>query len=147
MMHYNQVTGHAGQDYVFSNVRQKFWIMKGCSVVQRVIRSCFSCRRRNAARGQQIVAHLPKDYLTPDKPQFINVGVDFFGRLFLHHGHSQNKRYRCLFTCLTVRAVHIEVAHPLQTDSFIKALQRFICCRGYPEEIRSNNGTNLVGGE
>ena len=34
MMHYHQVTGHASQDYVFSNVKQKFWITKGRSVEQ-----------------------------------------------------------------------------------------------------------------
>ena len=93
VMHYHRATGHAGQDYVLSNVRQKFWIMKGRSAVRRVIRSCFSCRRRNATRGQQIMADIPKDRLTPDKPPFTNVGVDFFGPLFVRHGRGQNKRY------------------------------------------------------
>ena len=45
----------------------------------------------------------------------------------------------------TVRAVHIEVVQSLETDSFLQALQRFICRRGQVEVIRSDNGTNFVG--
>ena len=50
-----------------------------------------------------------------------------------------------MFTCLTTRAIHLEVAHSLDTDSFIQALQRFIARRGEPAEIRSDNGSNFVG--
>lgn len=52
-----------------------------------------------------------------------------------------------IFTCLTLRAVHIEVANSLDTESFINALWRFIARRGKPEEIRSDNGGNFVRGE
>ena len=80
-------------------------------------------------------------------PPFTFVGVDFFGPILVKIGRSEVKRYGCLFTCLTVRAVHIEVAHSLDFDSFINALQRFTCRRGQVLEIRSDNGTNFVGGE
>ena len=57
------------------------------------------------------------------------------------------KRYRALFTCLASRAVHIEVADSLETDSFINALRRFICRRGSVREIRCDRGTNFIGAE
>jgi hypothetical protein len=57
------------------------------------------------------------------------------------------KRYGVLFTCLVTRAIHIEVAHSLDTESFINALRRFIARRGKPDEIRSDNGGNFVKGE
>lgn len=57
------------------------------------------------------------------------------------------KHYRCLSSCLTLRATHIEVAESLETDLFIIALRRFISPRGMPKVIGSDNGTNLCGGE
>ena len=54
---------------------------------------------------------------------------------------------RVIFTCLTIRAVHIEVAHSLDTSSFINALRRFIARRGSPRVIMSDNSTNLTSGE
>lgn len=46
-----------------------------------------------------------------------------------------------------VRAVHIEVTHALDTDSFLNALRRFISRRGSPKCIYSDNGTNSTSGE
>ena len=61
-------------------------------------------------------------------------------------GRGLIKRYGVLFTCLAVRAIHIEVVQNLEADSFINALRRFIARRGKPVEMRSDNGTNFKGG-
>lgn len=93
------------------------------------------------------MANLPKDRLLPDKPPFTNTGVDFFGPSEVSRGRSKVKRYGVLFTCLTTRAVHLEVAHSLDTSSCINALHRFISRRGQMSVLRSDNGTNFVGAE
>ncbi|MCP4478563.1 MAG: transposase family protein, partial [Planctomycetaceae bacterium] len=90
---------------------------------------------------------LPADRVTPSKPPFSHVGVDCFGPFEVKRGRSIVKRYGVLFTCLTKRAIHIEVANSLDTVSFINALRRFISRRGQPELIRSDNGGNFVKGE
>lgn len=48
---------------------------------------------------------------------------------------------------MTSRAVHLEVACSLNTDSCINAIRRFLCRRGQVEYVCSDNGTNLVGAE
>ena len=57
------------------------------------------------------MADLPEVRLVPEKPRFSYVGVDYFGPLQVKQGRSRVKRYDGLFTCLTTRAVHIEIAH------------------------------------
>ena len=88
------------------------------------------------------MANLPKEKLMSGEPPFTYVVVDYFGPLVVGQGRSNVKRYGCLFTCLVVRAVHIEVVHSLDTHSFINALRRFINTRGCPNTIYSDNGTN-----
>ena len=92
------------------------------------------------------MADLLDDRLIPDEPPFPYVGIDFFGPLYVKQGRSTVKHYGCLFSCLTVRATHIEVTETLETDSFINALHRFVHRRGIPKMI-SDNETNLSGGE
>ncbi|PIK59972.1 hypothetical protein BSL78_03127 [Apostichopus japonicus] len=66
---------------------------------------------------------------------------------WVKQGRSQVKRWGCVFTCMTMRAVHIELADNLDTDSFLNALRRFISRRGTPAKILSDNGSNFKGGE
>lgn len=79
--------------------------------------------------------------------QFTRVGVDCFGPFEIKCGQGTIKQYRVIFTCLSVRAVHIEVFASLNTDSFIHALRRFIARRGQVSVLYSDNGTNFVGAE
>ncbi|XP_068704307.1 uncharacterized protein [Montipora foliosa] len=146
LQHHQQV-GHLGQEYVLSSLRQLYWIIKGRSAVRRVIRDCFLCKKLGAIKGEQLMANLPKERVIPGDPPFTHVGVDYFGPLYVRQGRSSVKRYGCLFSCLVIRAVHIEIVHSLDTDAFINALRRLINLRGKPETIYSDNGTNLRAGE
>ncbi|XP_071491771.1 uncharacterized protein [Diadema antillarum] len=145
--HHHHLVGHSGSGLTWSSLRTKYWVMKGGVAVRKVVGKCFRCKRRNAPRAEQMMAELPSHRVTPDKPPFSYVGVDYFGPILVKQGRSRVKRYGCLFTCMNSRAVHIEVAHSLDTDSFINALRRFIARRGKPERIVSDNGTNFRGAE
>ena len=93
------------------------------------------------------MASLPQSRIQAFTPPFYNTGVDYFGLLFVKERRSTVKPYGCLFTCLVTRAVHLEIVHSLETDSFIMALRRQIARRGKPRNVYSDNGTNLVGAE
>ncbi|XP_074641173.1 uncharacterized protein LOC141898925 [Tubulanus polymorphus] len=48
---------------------------------------------------------------------------------------------------LVTRAIHLELAESLETDSFLLVLCNFIGRRGRPDEMFSNNGSNFIGAE
>ena len=43
------------------------------------------------------------------------------------------------------RAIYLEIATSLTTDSFLNAYRRFVCRRGPIQQLRSDQGTNFVG--
>ena len=57
------------------------------------------------------------------------------------------KRYLCLFTCASTRAVHLEVAYSLDTGSFLNAFSRMAARRGKAEVMLSDNDTNFPSAE
>ena len=143
----HEKTAHSGREYVVAELRRKYWITGARGLVKRVLKKCMTCKRQDARPCEQQMGDLPPDRVTPGGPAFVSVGVDYFGPIAVKRGRGREKRYGCLFTCLSSRAVHIEVVESLDTDSFINCLQRFIARRGLPELIRSDNGRNFVGAE
>ena len=143
--HFHNVSGHCGKEYVLAQIRHEYWIIRARTAVRRVLSRCPRCKLRNVKPAVQQMASLPSTRTTPGEPPFSYVGVDLFGPFFVKRGRVQVKRYGCLFTCLKIRAVHIEVVHSLDADSFINALQRFIARRGQVKMLISDNGTNFVG--
>ena len=141
--HYHHLSGHSGLEHTLSLIRQRYWIISARPTVRSILNECFSCRKRQAPTAQQKIADLPEDRVTPSKPPFTYTGVDCFGPFEVRRGRTKVKRYGVIFTCLALRAVHIELASSLDTESFINALRRFIARRGQPEEMRSDNGGNF----
>lgn len=71
--------------------------------------------------------------------------MDYFGPYQITIGRRREKRWVALFTYMTIRAIHLEVAADLSTDSCLICIRNFINRRGRPIKIRSDNGTNFVG--
>ena len=92
------------------------------------------------------MANLPISRVEPASP-FSYCAVYCFGPWYVKGGRGEVKRYGTLFTCMASRAIHIEVAHSMETDSFLQALRHVIARRGPIRELRSDQGTNFVGAE
>ena len=144
---FHEKSGHSGREYVLALLRERFWLIRANTTARSVLSSCFQCKRRHGPAGEQKMADLPRSRVTPDQPPFTCVGIDYFGPFLVRQKRSLVKRYGAIFTCLALRAVHLEISHTLDTDSFILALRRFIARRGQVKEIRSDNGTNFTGAE
>ena len=105
----------------------------------------YQMQTQNANPIQPPMADLTRERLDEPVLPFTHNGVDCSGPFEVKFLRCTLKRWCCLFTCLTTRAVHIEVAQSLDTESCLAAVTRFIARRGYPNIIISDNGTNFVG--
>ena len=122
---------------------RRYWIIQANSAVRRLLSRCVSCRKWKAPVLEQKMANLPKDRLTPNHLPFTFVGVDYFGPFQVRRGRNLVKRYGVVFTCLAIRAVHIEISQ--SRHRFIYFGPTTISCQ--VKEIRSDNGTNFTSGE
>ncbi|XP_077973314.1 uncharacterized protein LOC144428239 [Styela clava] len=143
---YHKSSHHCGASHAWNLLRQMFWIINGAVVVKRIIRNCIFCKKINASMGKQFMADLPKDRVTPDQPPFTCVGVDNFGPIFVKQGRSSVKRWGLIITCAITRAVHLEIVHSMNVNSFIIGLRRFIVRRGKMSTIICDNGSNFTAG-
>nr|XP_049467061.1 uncharacterized protein LOC125908380 [Anopheles coluzzii] len=142
---YHRLYRHANNETVTNELRQQFQIPKLRALVTKTVKNCVFCKIRRSLPQVPPMAPLPKERLTPFVRPFSYVGLDYFGPVLVKRGRSNEKRWIALFTCLTVRAIHLEVVHSLSTESCVLAVRRFVARRGAPVEIFSDNGTNFLG--
>ena len=138
---------HVGAQHTLHRLRQEYWILHGLVAVKKRILKCVYCQKVRKPLMMQRMADLPPQRLTPNTPPFTFTGLDFYGPIHTKLARKEFKRYGCIFTCLCSRAVHLEMAYDLSTDSFLSCFSRFTARRGQPKEVMSDNGTNFVGGE
>ncbi|XP_062541472.1 uncharacterized protein LOC134209507 [Armigeres subalbatus] len=143
--HYHREYGHSSRESVVNEVRQRFYIPRLRVQIDKVMRACTWCSIRKAKPSVARMAPLPRQRLAARVDPFAYVGIDYFGPLEVSIGRRKEKRWVALFTCMTTRAVHLEVAYSLTTESCKMAIRRYVKRRGSPSEIFSDNGTNFVG--
>ncbi|XP_044760886.1 uncharacterized protein LOC123318341 [Coccinella septempunctata] len=147
IQHYHERANHIGVETVLNNLRSQFWILHARAAVKKCFRNCQGCKRYKCIPKVPMMGYLPEHRLQPFVYPFSYTGVDFFGPMTVSIGRRVEKRYGVLFTCLSIRAVHIEIAASLDTSSTILAIRRFMARRAQPIEFRSDNGTNFVGAD
>lgn len=139
--------GHQNDQTLLNELRQHYFIFRLRYVIRSITSRCVICRIRRGRNVQPMMAGLPTSRLHAYCRPFTYCGVDLFGPLNVSIGRRIEKRWVVLFTCFSVRAVHIELANSLSTDSTILALRRMAARRGLPKQIHSDNGTNFRGAD
>ena len=115
-------TGHAGRGMTLNEIRTSgFWVVCTNSATRRFIHYCVVCRSLRGKLGKQKMSELAFDRLQKDS-LFTYCEVDLFRSFVICSKRKELKRYGARFICLYGRAIHIEVAHSLDTD-----IQIFFC--------------------
>lgn len=144
---HHRIGQHWGQERIMNELRKHAWIINCRIALKQCKAECITCRKRSAVPVPPEMGQLPEARVVEGCYPFEHTGVDYFGPLLVRERRSTVKRWGVIFTCLKTRAVHLDIAHSLETSDFLNVLVRFINLRAKPEHLWSDNGTNFVGAE
>ncbi|XP_055367455.1 uncharacterized protein LOC114862962 [Betta splendens] len=148
--YYHEQVKHQGRHLTEGAIRAAgLWILGGKALVNSVLHKCVICRKLRGKQEEQHMSDLPPERLQVCPP-FTYVGLDVFGPWSVNirrtrGGQAGSKRWAIMFSCMSSRAVHIEVIESMDTSSCINALRRFFALRGPAKQLRSDCGTNFIG--
>ena len=139
---------HSGVSQTLARVRKEYWIPHGRAVVKKIIKECRVCKRvEGTPFAMPNMPNLPRERVAKSHP-FEYTGIDYFGPLYVKDYKQVDdqpaeqivkKVWVCLFTCFTVRAIHLELVEDMSCEEFLLGLRRFIARRGTPRQILSDN--------
>jgi hypothetical protein len=134
---------------VESQLKSRFFIQHCRSTIKTIIKKCCAfCIRHNAKPMIPLMGDIPSIRLGYFKVPFRYAMADIAGPVLVRLTRNvRAKRYIFVYTCLTTRAIHLELIEGLDSNSTLLALQSAISMRGAPERIVTDNGTNFVGAD
>ena len=113
---------HSGIAQTLAQLRQKYWVIQGHSAVQKVISYCLICIHWEgspfktppfAPLPSYIVANSTND------ESFVYTGMDYLGPVMVNENEIMKKMWICLFTCLKVTAIHLELVENTSANNFV----------------------------
>ena len=146
--YYHKKILHSGVSQTLAQIRHEYWIPQGRAQIKRVLKNCSICRR---TEGRPFLMPemppLPRERVVRSLP-FEYTGLDYFGSPYIKQFVKvsdevtetvSKKVWVCLFTCLAVRAIHLELVEDMSAREFIMCLRRFMARRGVPCQVISDN--------
>lgn len=112
--HYHEQVKHQGRHLTEGAIRAALlWLLGGERLVSSVIHQCIIFWKLQGKKEEQRMADLPPECLEMGPP-FTYVGLDVFGLWTVttrqtRGGQAQTKRWANMFSCMSLRAVHIKV--------------------------------------
>ena len=143
-----------GISCLLCELNSSYWIAGTLPALKRVINECVQCRKLRPKPMVQQMAPLPMDRIPGNEETnrpvpFEVTALDAAGPWYTTQGRgkSKTKRWLLILRCAKFGAIHHEMLWSMSTDSFLKALRRFIDHNPRPRKIYCDKGTNFVAGE
>ena len=139
---------HLGVQTTVNELRMKgIWVPKIRQAVKKVVDACVTCKKFNALAHKYprlTDMHVSRmKFVIP----YRHTGIDYSGHIFVYNETGQrSKMYILLYTCLNVRAIHLQLVPSLSTVDFVLAFQQFINIYGLPSHIYTDNGLSFISG-
>ncbi|XP_066925113.1 uncharacterized protein [Clytia hemisphaerica] len=142
---------HNGARETVAEMKTRFYVPRLRQKVRSFIHKCTVCRRMEGP-----------SYLYPEKSNlpkfrfaetpFSTIGIDYAGPYLVRNVYDENDKstHKCwisLITCLSCRAIHLDIAKNYDSQACCDVLKRFIARYGVPKLVVSDNGTSFIGPE
>ena len=122
---------HGGVRETLTELRQSYWKPKGRQLVKKEISKYVTCRKVEGPPFRSFCSPpLPDIRVTRSQP-FQVTGIDYAGPYVRNANKEVAKVYVCLFTCTTIRAVHLELVEDQTASAFLRVFKRFASRRGF----------------
>jgi len=145
LKHLHEKRAHCGYKSFIYESRKRFWIVGVRKMAKQVTSQCVTCKKLRLKPMEQLMGQLPKLRVAAGFPAFSNTAIDMFGPFQVKVGRKALKEaHMIIFTCMTTRAIHLELITDKSTDTFLMAFRRFASLRGHPVNCWSDCGTNFV---
>lgn len=142
--HAHQWLHHSGVDATLNEFLSKYWCRFARRTVKKELRNCPKCKKDRAVKfGLPPFPPYPEKRIKPSTP-FEHTGLDFLGPVLFKTDGGPHKAWILSLTCLSCRAVHLELVTALTTDEFLFAFRRFVARRGVPKSLLSDHGAQFV---
>ena len=99
-------TMHGGVKETLTELRSKYWFVRGRQFVRKIIHRCVTCRKVEGLQYRVIPPPPLPEFRVQESPPFAFCGVDFPGSLCVKVEESESSKvWICLYTCCITRAV------------------------------------------
>ncbi len=139
---------HNGVKETLTELRSRYWIVKGRQLVKSVIYKCVTCRRFDGVPYHPPLPPPLPIFRVSEEPPFTYTGVDFAGPLYTKASDvaRSGKVWICLYTCCVVRAVHLDLVPDMTATTFLRSFKRFTARRGLPRKGCIRQREDVQGG-
>ena len=127
-----------------------YWVPRARQAVKNVISDCIICKKFNSLPFKYPkMTNIAKNRMRFVRP-FEHTGFDFTGHIFVKDPDTNKsvKMWILIYTCLNIRAIHLDLLPDMSTRSFLLSFERFTNIYGIPDYVYSDNAKSFtVGGK
>ena len=136
---------HLGMATTLATIRKMgLWVPQGRTVVKSFLSKCITCRKLNTfAYKYPKVNDYVSDKVTYCRP-FQNTGIDFTGSVSIKLGTEIVKMYILVYTCMNIRAIHLDLLPSMSCHDFLLSFIRFCNAHSIPNCIFSDNASTFI---
>ena len=137
---------HSGKYSLLNEIRKKFYIQNGFSVVKKTLKDCVVCKRANERCLKLNQSSYRLERLDPINIPFSQIYIDYLGPFNVKTNNTKTKVWLLCFTCMWTRGINLKICSTLTVTDFLRSFQIHVFEFGLPQFCFSDLGSQIVAG-